>query len=79
MARVLIRNIDASVLAALVSLTTLAPRAVTISRELDHPVYDCFYLALAEAREATLVTADARLLRRINRTRWSPMAMNLYG
>jgi hypothetical protein len=34
---------------ALVSATVLAPRAVAIAGRLDHPVYDCLYLALAEA------------------------------
>jgi predicted nucleic acid-binding protein len=43
-------------------LQPLAPRAAAIACELDHPVYDCFYLALAEAEEAPLVTADRRLL-----------------
>jgi len=28
-----------------------------------HPVYDCLYVACAEAADATLVTADDRLLR----------------
>src|SRR5690348_10590214 len=40
----------------------LAGRAVAIARELDHPVYDCFYLALAERERAPVVTADQRLL-----------------
>lgn len=32
---------------------------------LDHPVYDCLYLALAEQRSALLVTRDQRLLRKL--------------
>lgn len=59
-------------------LGPLAPRAVSISRELDHPAYDCFYLALAETRQATLVTADGWLLKRIRATRWAPMVVDLY-
>jgi predicted nucleic acid-binding protein len=43
-------------------LRPLAPRAAALARELDHPVYDCFYLALAETEEAPLITADRRLL-----------------
>ena len=35
----------------------LAPRAVAIAGQLDHPVYDCLYLALAEAEQARFVTA----------------------
>jgi predicted nucleic acid-binding protein len=49
----------------LVPLASLAPRAVAIARELDHPVYDCFYIALSEERQATLITADRRLLKRL--------------
>ena len=42
-----------------------ASRALAIARELDHPVHDCFYLALSEALDAPLVTADGRLLARV--------------
>ncbi len=37
------------------------PRAVQISGELDHPVYDCLYLACAEATGSIVVTANRRL------------------
>lgn len=33
-------------------------RAHELAVELGHPVYDCAYLALAELRGATLLTAD---------------------
>jgi len=42
---------------------SLESRALEIGMALDHPVYDCIYLALAEALDTTLVTADTRLLR----------------
>jgi predicted nucleic acid-binding protein len=29
---------------------------------MDHPVHDCFYLALSEAQNAPLVSADRRLI-----------------
>ena len=61
----------------LVPLALLAPRAVVISRLLAHAVYDCFYLALAEARSATLVTADRRLLLRIAGTQWEGLAQHI--
>jgi len=48
----------------------LASTALAIARRLDHPVYDCFYLALAVAREATMVTADKRLVARVRGTPW---------
>ena len=44
----------------------LLPRATDVARRLDHPVYDCVYLALAERERAALVTADQRLLRRLS-------------
>ena len=53
---------------ALVSATVLAPRAVAIAGQLDHPVYDCLYLALAEAEQADLVTADTRLVGKVQAT-----------
>jgi predicted nucleic acid-binding protein len=34
--------------------------ALMLAIELDHPVYDCFYLALAIAEDDVLVTADRR-------------------
>ena len=40
----------------------LAPEAVALAARLDHPVYDCFYLALAEAEETALITADRQLV-----------------
>jgi predicted nucleic acid-binding protein len=39
----------------------LAASALRFAIDLRHPIYDCFYLALAEREAATLVTADARL------------------
>lgn len=44
----------------------LLARAVDMARRLDHPVYDCVYLALAEREQAAFVTADQRLLRRVS-------------
>jgi predicted nucleic acid-binding protein len=37
--------------------------ALRIAVELNHPAYDCMYLALAMAIESRFVTADTRLLR----------------
>jgi predicted nucleic acid-binding protein len=39
--------------------------ATELARLLDHPAYDCIYIALAEAEGARFVTADARLLLKI--------------
>jgi predicted nucleic acid-binding protein len=48
--------------AALYGSAFLAARAAAIALEMDHPVYDCFYLALSEAQNAPLVSADRRLI-----------------
>jgi predicted nucleic acid-binding protein len=62
---------------ALVGAPMLAPRAVAIAGELDHPVYDCLYVTLAEARQARFVTADRRLVERLRRTRWEASVLHL--
>jgi predicted nucleic acid-binding protein len=61
----------------LASAARLAPRAVAIAGQLGHPVYDCLYLALAEAEQAGLVTADAQLLGKVRATSWEQWAINL--
>jgi predicted nucleic acid-binding protein len=48
--------------AEVVQLNGLAARAMEIAIDLRHPIYDCFYLALAERERAPIVSADARLL-----------------
>ena len=61
----------------LVGAADLARRAVAIARELDHPVYDCLYVTLAEERRAKLISADTRLLKKLQQTRWEPNAQDL--
>lgn len=46
----------------------LALRAAEISLKLDHPIYDAFYIALAERETCAVITADTRLLRKVHRT-----------
>lgn len=46
----------------LVPTEALHTRALELASDLRHPIYDCFYLALAEREAAALVTADTRLL-----------------
>jgi predicted nucleic acid-binding protein len=47
----------------LVPTPALVDRALAIAFGLDHPIYDCIYIACAETHGARLVTADVRLLR----------------
>ena len=46
---------------------TLMPDALALSLRLQHPAYDCFYLALALQTGCPLVTADKRLVQRCQR------------
>lgn len=46
-----------------VSTRGLERRGLELSLMLDHPSYDCFFLAAAEAVETVLVTADLRFVR----------------
>lgn len=46
-------------------------RALEIALRLGHPVYDCQYLACAEAVDGLVVTADKRLMRAVEGTEFS--------
>ena len=39
--------------------------AMQAALDLDHPIYDCLYLACAEATESTLITADEKLANKV--------------
>ena len=54
--------------AELVPAAALRHRAMAFALELEHPLYDCFYLALAETRGTRLVTTDEHFLRKVNGT-----------
>jgi predicted nucleic acid-binding protein len=53
------------------------PRATALARDLDHPVYDCFYLVLAEREGEALITADQRLLTRLAGAPWNDIVHDL--
>ena len=44
---------------------SLLEAAVRIAIDLDHPAYDCVYIALAAANECRFVTADESLVRKL--------------
>ena len=58
----------ASLFDALYPLDPVLDEAARMARELDHPVYDCIYLAYARKLERPLVTADQRLLNKVGGT-----------
>jgi predicted nucleic acid-binding protein len=43
--------------------------ATRMSIEIDHPAYDCLYLALAVEKGCRFVTADERFLRKLHQNR----------
>ncbi len=47
--------------------------AFRVARRLNHPVYDCLYVALAAHVGAPLVTADAALAGRVRGTPWEDL------
>ena len=40
-------------------------RAAQIAMAIDHPVYDCLYLACAEVTASVVITADQRLINQV--------------
>jgi len=44
---------------------SLFETATRLSIEIDHPAYDCLYLALAVEKKCQFVTADERFLRKL--------------
>ena len=50
------------ILAWSVPTSALIDLAAELSSALDHPVYDCLYLALAQRERMPLVSADARMM-----------------
>ena len=44
----------------------LVPRAMEMALALQHPIYDCIYLALAERLADTLVTADEKFWNKVS-------------
>lgn len=51
----------------------LARRALEMALELHHPAYDCFFLALAEAMDGHLITADKRMIARCDDTPYAAL------
>jgi predicted nucleic acid-binding protein len=57
----------------LLPMRSLFEIATRISIEIDHPAYDCVYLALADENDCQFVTADERILRKLNHSRDASM------
>ncbi|HTA38383.1 MAG TPA: type II toxin-antitoxin system VapC family toxin [Candidatus Acidoferrales bacterium] len=61
---------------ALTSSALLVREAFAISIELDHPVYDAFYIALALRKGAQIATFDERLKRNVSGTKYASLIFN---
>lgn len=61
----------------IVDAADLARPAMMLARELDHPVYDCVYLALARRRGARFITLDRVFTTRVAGTRYRSDTMLL--
>ncbi len=55
----------------------LAERVWYWSHSLNHPAYDCFYIACAQHIEGRMVTVDARLLAAVKGTAAGPLVCHL--
>lgn len=53
----------------LLPMRSLFETATNLAIELDHPAYDCIYLALAVENDCPFVTADDRFLRKLGQGR----------
>jgi len=58
-------------------LSALARRATEVAMELSHPLYDCFYLVLAEELKTEVVTADRRLAEKVRGTAFEALLRRL--
>ena len=49
----------------LIPMRRLLEPATRLAIQLDHPAYDCFYLALAQSTQCSFVTADAKFCAKV--------------
>lgn len=61
----------------LVPMRQLLSESLRLAINLAHPAYDCLYLALAQARGCSLVTADERLVAKLARRDAPPEIISL--
>lgn len=55
----------------------LVQRALAMTIELEHPLHDSVYLALAERETTRLVTADEKFLRKVKASRFADLAVTI--
>ncbi len=57
----------------LVPTRSLMPRAFDMAFSLEHPAYECLYLALAERRGLVCLTADTRFHGKVASSEWAAL------
>jgi predicted nucleic acid-binding protein len=62
----------------LVAMGAQLHRATELAIELDHPAYDCFYIALALDKGCAFATADQRLLRKAQQSSRKDVAVAIF-
>ncbi|MBA2936291.1 type II toxin-antitoxin system VapC family toxin [Sphingomonas sp. CGMCC 1.13654] len=62
---------------SLVPAASYMDKAFEIAVALDHPVYDCIYLAVAQVHDVALATADRRLAERCRSSKFSVSIVDL--
>lgn len=62
---------------SLAPATRLARPTLAIAVELNHPFYDCLYLALAQREGTRVVTADDRLRRKVKGTPYASLLLGI--
>jgi predicted nucleic acid-binding protein len=75
-ARLALREILA-LMTRIVPMRDLHDEALRLALDLQHPVYDCYYLALARRDNGIFVTADKRFLRKLAGTGHERSAIHL--
>jgi predicted nucleic acid-binding protein len=58
-------------------LYALLPLALEIGMAINHSIYDCIYLALADREDCRFVTADRRLRNAVASGPWAPSVISL--
>jgi predicted nucleic acid-binding protein len=58
-------------------LYALLPLALEIGMAINHSIYDCIYLALADREDCRFVTADRRLRKAVAAGPWGPSVISL--
>jgi len=59
------------------ALFALLPLALEIGMAINHSIYDCIYLALADREDCRFVTADRRLRNAVASGPWAPSVVSL--